>query len=497
MSTEVRSLDPSIGIDDSSQIILRMLFEGLMTLDLSGNLVPAAAERYEISSDLKTYTFFLRDSKWSNGEPVTAYDFEYSWKRVIGRSTKGAAVHNYYPIKNVQSFVQKKTSLDEVGIKALNAKTLRVELEHPTPYFLEVISTSSFFPINAEIDKKNPDWMNEAGDTFISNGPFILAQHKQNDEIIVLKNPHYWDRDHVKLAGIKIAIVQEGLTQLHMFEKNELVWTGKPLSRIPLDALPALKKRGDLTFVPSMGIYWYFINTEAFPFNNKKMRKAFAYALHRKEITDHILQEGEMPALGVLPKSLNVYTDPYFPDNNVEQARKLFAEALQELGITKEQLPPIVLSYNSSEYHQRTSQIAQEQWEKAFDIRVVLQQEEWKVHYQNLVKGNFQIGGMGWHSWLRDPIYIMQTFRFRSDGVNMSRWENPVYQALLNDTEMEVDNEKRREKFFLAEKLLMEEMPVIPMYFTSICYAKKKNLKNVYVSELNQLDFKWAEYEKK
>jgi oligopeptide transport system substrate-binding protein len=155
MSTEVRSLDPGIGIDDSSQVILRMLFEGLMTLDLSGNLVPAAAERYEVSSDLKTYTFFLRDSKWSNGIPVTAHDFEYSWKRVIGWNTKGAAVHNYYPIKNVQSFVQKKTSLDEVGIKALNAKTLQIELEHPTPYFLEIISTSSFFPINAELDKKN------------------------------------------------------------------------------------------------------------------------------------------------------------------------------------------------------------------------------------------------------------------------------------------------------------------------------------------------------
>jgi oligopeptide transport system substrate-binding protein len=245
-----------------------------------------------------------------------------------------------------------------------------------------------------------------------------------------------------------------------------------------------------------MGVYWYFVNTEAYPFNNKKMRKAFAYAIHRKAITDHILQEGEMPALGVLPKLLNVSNRPYFPDHEVNEARKLFQEALDEMGITKEQLPPITLSYNSSEYHQRTAQIVQEQWLKAFGIKVKLEQEEWKVHYQKLISGNFQIGGMGWHSWLRDPIYIMQTFRYRADGINMSRWEHPLYQSLLEATEHEVNKEKRRTLFYEAEKLLMDEMPVIPVYFTSICYAKKDGLKNVYISELNQLDFKWAEYKR-
>lgn len=495
LSTEVRSLDPSIGIDSASQLIIKMLFEGLVTIDPSGDLVPAAAESYKLSSDRKTYTFTLRDAKWSNGMPLTAYDFEYSWKRVIGAAGKGSAVHNCYAIKNVQDIVHGKKSIDEVGVRALDEKTFVVELEHPTPYFLEMISTSSFFPVNAEVDKKNPNWMNGEKETFVCNGPFVLEKHKHNDEIVVLKNPSYWDRDQVKLTGIKVVIVKEGLTQLHMFEKGELAWMGKPLSRLPLDALPTLKKRGEITFVPSMGIYWYFLNTETFPFNNKKMRQAFAYAVHRKEITDHILQEGETPAFGILPKSLNVSTNPYFSDNDLELARKLFAEALVEMGISKEQLSPIILSYNSSEFHQRTAQIVQEQWQKAFDIRVVLQQEEWKVHYQNLTKGNFQIGGMGWHSWLRDPIYMMQTFRFRSDGVNMSRWENPTYKTLLDETETEIDVEKRRQKFFEAEKLLMDEMPIIPMYFTSICYAKKKGLKNVYVSELNQLDFKWAEYE--
>ncbi|MFI5334776.1 MAG: peptide ABC transporter substrate-binding protein, partial [Chlamydiales bacterium] len=231
MCSEVRSLDPSVGIDSASQVIIKMLFEGLVSLDLTGTLVPAAAERYEVSPDLKTYTFFLRDSRWSNGSPVTAHDFEYSWKRVITGGAKGTAVHNCYPIKNVQEYAKRKKSIDEIGVKALDDKTLLVELERPTPYFLEVISTSSFFPVSAETDKKSPGWMRESGKGFVCNGPFVLDKHKQNDELIVLKNPYYWDRAHVKLPGIKVAIIEEGLTQLHMYEKDELTWAGKPLTR--------------------------------------------------------------------------------------------------------------------------------------------------------------------------------------------------------------------------------------------------------------------------
>ncbi len=493
--TEIRSLDPSIGIDGQSQVTIKMLFEGLMTFDLKGNLIPALARSYNISADLKTYTFTLRDCNWSNGEPITAYDFEYSWKKIIGGNGKGSSVHNYYPIKNVRSIIKGEKSVDEAGVKAIDAKTFVVELEYPAPYFLEAVATCSFFPVNAKIDKTYPEWVTQVGDLFICSGPFVLEKHKHNDELILLKNPEYWDAEHVKLPGIKIAIVKEANTQLIMYEKGELAWIGKPFSLLPPDAVPTLKNHHEFCFVPSMGVHWYFINTGIFPFNNKKMRKAFSYAIDRKKITDHVVQTGEEPAFGVLPKTLEISSVPYFSDNNLTEARKLFAEALQELGITKEQLPQIVLSYHTHEYHQRTAQVIQEQWENAFGIQVKLEQEEWKVHYQKLLSGNYQIGCMSWHSWLRDPIYIMQTFRYRFDGINMSRWENPQYQRLLDAAEQESNKEKRRAIFFEAEKLLMEEMPIIPIYFTSICYAKKNGLKDVYVSDLNQIDFRWASFE--
>lgn len=493
-SAEVRSLDPGVGIDDQSQVTVKMLFDGLMAFNLSGELVPALAERYEISSDGKTYTFLLRNAKWSNGRPITAFDFEYSWKKVIAANVKGSAAYNYYPIKNVHAVIKGERSLEEVGIKALDAKTFRVELEHPTPYFLEAVASSSFFPVCAEIDKSNPNWMSAVGKAFVCSGPFTLAKHRHNDELILVKNLSYWDAEHVKLPGIKIAIIKDATTQLNMFEKGQLAWLGKPLTRLPPDAIPHLKKRKLLNFVPSMGVYWFFINTEAFPFNNKKIRKAFAYAINRRDITEHVLGSGEIPALGVLPKEIDSEHAPYFSDHDLECARKLFEEGLEELGITRTTLPPIVLSYNIHEYHQRTAQVIQQQWEAAFNIKIQLQQTEWKVHYQNLLTGNYQIGGMNWYSWLHDPIYIMQTFRARADGINMSRWEDARYRVLLDAADQEMNTARRSEIFHEAEMLLMEEMPVIPIYFTTSCFVKQKELKDVYVSELNQIDFKWASF---
>src|ERR1700722_1614833 len=183
-STEIRSLDPSIGIDGQSQVTIKMLFEGLMTFDLEGNLIPALAESYTVSKDLKTYTFILRDCNWSNGEQITAYDFEYSWKKVIGGNGKGSSVHNYYPIKNVRSIIKGEKSVDEVGVKAVDAKTLVFDLECPVPYFLEAVATSSFYPVNARIDQTQPEWVTQVGEKFVCSGPFVLAKHKHNDELI-------------------------------------------------------------------------------------------------------------------------------------------------------------------------------------------------------------------------------------------------------------------------------------------------------------------------
>ncbi|NGX58963.1 MAG: Oligopeptide-binding protein OppA [Chlamydiae bacterium] len=489
------SLHPREAITYPSAFGTKMLFEGLMRIGRNGEVEPAIAESYELSDDHMTYTFHLRPSKWSNGEEITAYDFEYSWKKVIDPKTGSLGVQNFYPIKNAREILRGRKMIESVGIRALDEKTLEVRLSHPTPYFLEVTATSPFFPVNARVDQENPHWANQVGKDFVCNGPFSLERLRIEDEIVVKKNPKYWDAKNVHLPGIHIAIIKDASTQLNLFEKKQLEWLGDPLSKMPLDAIEAFRKEGKVHFFQTLGLYWFFLNTESFPFNNKKMRQAFAYAINRQLIIDHLLQKEETPAMGVLPHSLASQETPFFQDNDRERALALFQEALDEMGIQKEDLPEITINYNAAPIHMRIATAMQEQWNQVFGLNIKMEQQEWKFHYDKLQKGNYQIGGVQWQSWLRDPIYIMQTFREKSDGVNMSRWENAEYKHLINLAERQADPTLRRTLFNKAETILMEEMPVIPVYFTTIAYAKSDKLKDVYMSELYEIDFRWATLE--
>ncbi|HSX04201.1 MAG TPA: peptide ABC transporter substrate-binding protein [Rhabdochlamydiaceae bacterium] len=493
---DLDAFDPRYVISSPSILAIKMVFEGLMCTGPDGKITPAIAESLEISEDQKFYTFHLRPCQWSNGDEITAFDFEYTWKTLLDPNLNTKGKHNFYAIKNAEAIVHGKLPLSALGVKVIDPKTLVVELEHPAPYFLEIVASSSFFPVNSRIDRESPDWAKNAGEQFVCNGPFLLSKHKQEDEMIFIKNPDYWDAEHVQLPGIKICIIKDATTMLSMFEKNELDWAGKPLSRLPLDAIPHLREKGEINQFPCAGLEWYVFNVHAFPFNNKKMRQAFTYAIDRQAIADHVLKEGETPALGILPPSLATQTQPFFTDNNLTLARKLFDEALEELGLEKKDLPVIKFNFSNSRLiSQKVTEALQQQWKEAFGILVKLDQREAKVHFDTLAKGDFQIGGAGWVSWLRDPIYIMQTFRFASDSVNFPKWEDPEYQRLLDATDQELDPIKRKQFFNEAEKILMDEFPVAPLYYMTMAYAVNKQLKNVYLSELFEVDFRWAYFE--
>lgn len=495
IQTEVCSLDPRLAVDAPSIFPQRMLFEGLMRTDLDGKIRPAIAQSFEVSEDLKTFIFHLRPTVWSNGDLLTAHDFEYAWKKILDPQTDTLGVHNFYSIKNARLVSLGELPLESAGIKALDDTTLKVELENPTPYFLEMVSFSSFFPVNARVDQENSKWANQEGDQFVCNGPFMLEKHRLDNEIILKKNPSYWDAASVKLPGISIAILKDPSTQLSLFEKGELDWLGQPLSKISLDAIETLKQENKIHFIKSLGVHWYSFNTESFPFQNKQMRRAFAYAINREIITRYVLQCNESPAFAILSYLMTGIKSFYFGDNNQKLAIQLFNEALSEMGITKEQLPEITINYSMGPINQRVAEAIQEQWSQIFDLKIMLEHQEWKVHFEKMKKGNFQIGGSGWQSWLRDPIYTMQAFRYKSDGINMTRWENLKFQELINAAEQEIDQVKRLDLFKQAEAIIMEEMPVIPIYFTTIAYAKNEKLKNVFISELNEIDFRWAYFE--
>lgn len=489
--SEATSIDPRFGYEPPANFIAKMLFDGLMRFSAEGSLVTAVAEKVEISADRKTYIFQLRPCLWSNGAEVTAFDFEYAWKSVIDPEldTKGAS--DFFVIKNVQAITRKQVPLDTVGIHAMGPRILKVELEYPAPYFLELTATAAYSPVYKEGTLKNPQWAMQAGPDFVCNGPFILKEWKKQYQYLFEKNPLYWDADNVHLSSITASIIEDPQTALLLFQTGKLDWYGKPFSKISLDAVPYLKEKEILELKPELAIYWYFINVDKYPFTNKKIRQAFSLAVNRKAITSHLLQEGERPAFGIVPS----FAETAFKmddEEAIEKAKILFEHGLNELGITRNEFPEIPLDFCGIEVNKQIAQAIQQQWQQHLHVKVKLVPQEWTIHYDNLSVGNFTIGGMSWHSRISDPIYNLEVFKFRNSGLNMSKWESNEFQQLLDRSNHAINQEQRETLLHQAEALLMEEMPVIPIYFLSLGYAKNPHLHDVLLSELNQIDFKSA-----
>lgn len=487
MADDPSTLDPRLYRDLATSSAIRLLFEGLMRPDLSGKLIPALAENYEVSSDNKIYTFHLRQAKWTNGEPITAFDVEYSWKTILTPQFPAPNANQFYIIKGAKAAREGKIPFEEVGIKAKDASTLYIELENPTPYFLELIATSPFFPINKQWDQLPAD-KKFSPENLISSGPFKLEQWKHQNSLVVVKNPNYWNQAGVKLDRVDLIKLEEN-TALQMFEAGALDWAGSPLSLIPADSVQSLKKSDKLSVAQAAGTHWFRFNTEKAPFDNEKMRKAFSYALNREEIVEHVLQGGQLPAMALVPPILKLGDKPLFKDHDVILAKQLFEEALKEMNLTKEQLPTITLSYTQSDRSHKIAQAVQQQWNEVFGFRVNLEGTESKVFFDKLNQHQYQIASGSWFADISDPINFLEVFKSKNVSTNNTQWENPKYTALLDQSSLESDPEKRRALLREAEKIIIDEMPVAPLYFATFLYVKEPTLKNVYFSELGYIDF--------
>ncbi|GAB4227249.1 MAG: hypothetical protein Tsb0021_03950 [Chlamydiales bacterium] len=491
------SLDPRIGMDRTSGIIIKMLYEGLMRIGKDGKPELGVAEEYHISEDGCTYTFKLRNCQWTNGFPVIALDFEYAWKKILDPNFNNIRVYLFFPIKNAKAIKQGLCPIEKIGVKAVDSKTLTVELEHPTPYFLELVAHWAYSPLCRDIDRIHPGWSQHGSDRYVCNGPFKLAQWKDDRGLQVVKNHSYWDAKTVELEGINISVIENPQTAYHMFEQNQIDWLGEPLSELSEEAILYYQDHNKITEHPVAAIHWCQFNVERFPFNNRKMRQAFAYAINRKELLSEKILGNAKPALSAIPPMFLLQDEPYFSDGDTETARKLFYEALDELGISKEQLPPISLSYSSNECQEIIAQTIQRQWISTFGISIVLESINWKIYLEHSVKHNFQVRSALWYSWSSDPIYNLEHYKYRDDQMNPTLWEHPEYIKLLDASDRTTDSELRKKYLHQAEKLLLQEMPVIPIYYYSFRYAKKSYLRNVFISDIGQIDFKWASVAKR
>ncbi len=494
--SEPPTLDPGQATDAPSVTVLNMLFEPLMRRSADNLPQPAAAESVSVSEDGKTYTFHLRKSYWSNGDPVTAHDFIYAWKRVLNPTFPGDYAYQLYIIKGAEQAKEGKGSLDDVGLHAPDDYTLVVELVNPTPYFTELLQTACYLPIHQATDQHNPKWALEAGPDYVSNGPFRMATWTHNNELVVERNPLYWDATAVKLNKIIMLMVEDSNTELALFEDKAIDWTGKPISMgIPTDAIATLKESGRMEFYPMAAAYFYMFNVDKYPFQNANLRRAFAYAIDRQAIVTNIARGGEIPATCFVAPPLSLQKGECFQDNNIAEARRLFNLGLKELGITKKQLPPIVLSYNTSEGHHKIAQAVQQQWKAAFDIDVKLENLEWKVYLDKLQQGDFMIGRMSLIADYNDPYTFLNSYKYKKGHMNYTGWSEPSYRALVDEAIKTPDNIHRLELLKKAELELVDQMPAIPVYFLTNSFMRNPLLKGVYLSPIGDADFKTAYFE--
>jgi oligopeptide transport system substrate-binding protein len=489
LTNEPATLDPRKGGDLISSHMHFLLFEGLVRLNKDNSVIPALAKSFEISADGTVYTFLLRDAVWSNGTPITAFDFEKSWKDILDPSFPSVNAHLLYPIKNAKDAKQGKVPLCEVGIVAKDAKTFTVTLEKPTPYFLDLISFCVFFPVNRQIDEEYPDWAHNAGNHYISNGPFILKEWKHNNEIVVVKNPLYWDQNRVRTNAIHFSMIDNEMTALQMFENGELDMLGDPLSPLPIDALPSLKKKNKVFTHPSAGTTMISFNVDAFPFNNMKIRKAFAYAIDRESIVKNITQMNEIVATNAIPPVLkNNRNRAFFKDSDIAQAKVLLEEGMQELGITKDVFDNVVYYYAATDVYHKIAQAIQQQWQSALGVKIRIENFEQKVLMDKLVKRDYVFAQSLWLAQYNDQMNILERFKSKTNAKNYPNWENPEFIRLLEDSFYE-NGSKRAEILEKAEEIFLSEMPICPIYHWDMVYIAQPYLNNAEITSIGDLIF--------
>lgn len=492
ITSEPPSLHPQLASDTTSGAILESTFEGLTTM-VDGEPVLAAAEDYKLSDDLLTYTFTLRDAQWSNGEKVTAEDFAYAWKWALNPENASEYSTILYPIKGAEAYNNGKGTAEDVAINVIDEKTLEVTLNAPTPYFLELTAFKTYYPIHKATAEADPKWYTEA-DTYVSNGAFNLTTWNHSGDIVLEKSDTYWDTENVDIDTVNIAMVESETTQMTMFDAGEIDFLGAPYGTISLDAIDRLKSENKLNVSDMSSIYWYKFNTEDPVMQNENIRKALALAIDREGLISNVVKGEQQPALGVVPNSVEGFGDDegYFKDADFEEAKKYLEAGLKELGLANPADLEVKVSYNTSEAHSAIAQFIQQGWSSNLGITVKLDNSEWQVYLDKIGNGDYQIGRLGWGADYNDAYTFLEMYNSAENGNNQTGWSNDEYTALLNESISETDPEKRTEKLLEAEAVIMEEMPVAPIYYNTNLNVVSDEVENMVPDALGNISLKYV-----
>lgn len=504
LGAEPSTLDPGFAQDNPSAVVIYQLFEGLVQKTPEG-LKPAMARAWEVSPDGRTYTFKLRECRWSNGDPVRAGDFEFSWKRALNPARPSPYAHILYPIAGAEEYntadpaklsAQALQRLREaVGVKAVDDRTLQVKLREPAPYFLELAAFFTFLPVSPRAVAEGGDRWAEQPGTLVVNGPFRVREWKRRNELVLERNPGYCDAAAVRLKRLRLFLVPEPAASATMYANGEIDMSMAGL--VPPDEVPELLKRGEARRAPFLATYYLIFNTQRRPFNDVRVRRALALAIDRGGLAARVLRGGEPPALAFVPpgivnpatgRDFRAEGGGYFRDADAEEARRLLAEAGFPQG---KGFPRVTLLYNTEGTHRQVMEAIREMWRRELGIEVNLAGQDWNTFTRTKAAGDFHIARGGWIGDYGDPLSFLEMWTSESRQ-NEARWRNAAYDRAIARARQEADAKARMEALHDAERLLMEEMPVAPLYFYMQVWQQKDFVRDVFIDVQGNVFFKRA-----
>ncbi|AIR66753.1 MULTISPECIES: oligopeptide ABC transporter substrate-binding protein OppA [Cedecea] len=492
--SEPQSLDPHKieGVPESN--ISRDLFEGLLVSDLQGHPSPGVAESWD-NKDFKVWTFHLRkDAKWSNGEPVTAQDFVYSWQRLADPKTASpySSYLQYGHLTNIDDIIAGKKPTSDLGVKAIDDHTLEVTLSEPVPYFYKLLVHPSVSPVpKATVEKFGDKWTQPAN--IVTNGAYKLKDWVVNERIVLVRNTNYWNNAKTVINQVTYLPISSEVTDVNRYRSGEIDMT---YNNLPIELFQKLKKEipTEVHADPYLCTYYYEINNQKAPFTDPRVRAALKLGLDRDIIVNKVKNQGDLPAYGYTPP----YTDgakltppewfTWSQDKRNEEARKLLAEA----GYTKDKPLTFNLLYNTSDLHKKLAIAVASIWQKNLGVNVKLENQEWKTFLDTRHQGTFDVARAGWCADYNEPTSFLNTMLSDSSN-NTAHYKSPAFDKIIADTLKVTDEAQRTALYEKAEQQLDKDSAIVPVYYYVNArlvkpwvggYTGKDPMDNVYVRDL-------------
>jgi oligopeptide transport system substrate-binding protein len=491
---ELVDIDPQAVTGKTEHNVITALIEGLVSEDPHDlHPVPGMAKNWEVSNDLLTYTFHLRDNAlWSNGDPVRANDFIRSWQRILTPSLGSEYAYMLFMVEGAEEYhAGATTDFSTVGFSARNPLTVEIRLKQPTPYFLNLLNHYSWFPVHIPtvekfdgLQRKGTQWTRP--ENFVGNGPFVITKWIPDQIVVVEKSATYWDRDRVKLNAIHFYPIGSGETEERMFRSGQIHKTqGLPLSKIDVYK----RDNPDLLHIdPFLGTMYIRVNVTRPHLSDPRVRQALALAINREHLTTYVNKSGKIPAYNLTPPNTDGFTPEARFEGGLKEARALLAEAGFPNG---RGLPRIDVLYPTSENGKIIAEAIQEMWRLELGIKVLLVNQEWKVYLDSMNTLDYDLAVSIWIGDYVDPNTFLDMFE-TDNGNNRTGWSNAEYDRHLKEAGRTADREERYAHFQKMEAILVEEAPMLPVYFYTNVVLMDPSVKGWYPTILDNHPYKYV-----